>query len=48
MAVAELIEHEAEQRPEQKPKVNVKGVEELQCRFSFIKYSGAFPGGIYL
>jgi transposase len=29
MAVAELIEHEAEQRPEQKPKVNVHGVEEL-------------------
>src|SRR5208337_2366448 len=29
MAVAELIEHEAEERPEQKPKVNVHGVEEL-------------------
>jgi transposase len=29
MAVAELIEHEVEQRPEQKPKVNVQGVEEL-------------------
>jgi transposase len=29
MAVAELIEQEAEQRPEQKPKVNVQGVEEL-------------------
>ena len=29
MAVAELIQHEAKQRPEQKPKVNVQGVEEL-------------------
>jgi len=29
MAVAELIEHEVEQRPEQKPKVNEHGVEEL-------------------
>src|ERR1700679_3979478 len=29
MAVAELIQHEAKQRPEQKPKVNLQGVEEL-------------------
>src|SRR6202167_5773218 len=29
VAVAELIQHEVEQRPEQKPKVNVQGVEEL-------------------
>jgi transposase len=29
MAVAELIEHEAEQRPEEKPKVNLQGVEEM-------------------
>jgi hypothetical protein len=29
MEVAKLIEHEAEQRPEQKPKVNLQGVEEL-------------------
>jgi transposase len=29
VAVAELIQHEVEQRPEQKPKMNVQGVEEL-------------------
>src|ERR1700674_2155879 len=29
MAVAELIKHEAKQRPEQKPKMNLQGVEEL-------------------
>src|ERR1700680_2935559 len=29
MAVAELIKHEAKQRPEQNPKVNLQGVEEL-------------------
>jgi transposase len=29
MAVAELVEREAEQRPEEKPKVNVNGIEEV-------------------
>jgi transposase len=29
MAVAELVEREAEQRPEEKPKVNVDGIEEV-------------------
>jgi hypothetical protein len=29
MAVAELVGREAEQRPEEKPKVNVKGIEGL-------------------
>src|SRR6204780_1141848 len=29
MAVAELIKHEAKQRPEKKPKMNLQGVEEL-------------------
>jgi transposase len=29
MAVADLVEREAEQRPEEKPKVNVEGIEEL-------------------
>ena len=29
MAVAELVEREAEQRPEEKPKVNLNGIEEV-------------------
>jgi hypothetical protein len=29
MAVAELVEREAEQRPEDTPKVNVEGIEEM-------------------